>query len=364
MKIKGWHLIVLAITIFFLDFFTLGNRSVIDNPITNQIANVIGILCVLVFIFGVIKALLDFSSKIKVTKTINRKQEEEQGIRATGVEIGLRRLLAILQLIIILPMGVLFPIFGWLLALPNLLFVLYLFINRKYHLVFDGFLVILGSLFYFFIFPTNPSYFSLYKSIELTLCPGHIEPFMAFLSPAGPLAITKYFFLLAALFLLAGDIVTRIKVAHKRRLNAISLLIICLVLLLLPFLYVPGVALGHAGNDSVGSTSGFDPWHFKTSNASYNMSYDKTLHTYTFTAEMVNQDGSSSASITTIFVDGEEIPITKENNALRVDNGMIADGKITVAPGQTATITLVSPKPFFVFTLFEGNYHYSTSFIK
>jgi len=71
-----------------------------------------------------------------------------------------------------------------------------------------------------------------------------------------------------------------------------------------------------------------------------------------------------SYSITTIFVDGEEIPITKENSTLRVDNGAIADGKITVAPGQTATITLVSPKSVFVFTLFEGNYHYSTSFIK
>jgi len=92
------------------------------------------------------------------------------------------------------------------------------------------------------------------------------------------------------LFLLAGDIVTRIEVAHKRRLNAISLLIICLVLLLLPF--------------------------------------------------------------------------TKENSALWVDNGVIADGKITVAPGQTAAITLVYPKPVFVFTLFEGKYHYSTSFIK
>lgn len=364
MKIKGWHLIVLAIIIFFLDFFTLGNRSLIDNPITNQIANVIGILCVLVFIFGVIKALHDFTSKSKETKKIDRKQEEEQGIRATGVEIGLRRFLAILQLIIVLPLGVLIPILGWLLALPNLLLGLYLFVNRRYHLVFDAFLVILGSLLYFFTFPINPSYFSLYKNIELTLCPGYIEPFMAFLSPEGPLAITKYFFLLAALFLLAGDIVTRIKVAHKRRLNAMALLIICLVLLLLPFLYVPGVALGQGTGGGAGSTSGVEPSHFETNNASYNMSYDKTLHTYTFTAEMRNQDGSSSASITTIFVDGEEIPITKENSALRVANGVIADGKITVAPGQTATITLVYSKPVFVFTLFEGKYHYSSSFIK
>jgi len=35
-----------------------------------------------------------------------------------------------------------------------------------------------------------------------------------------------------------------------------------------------------------------------------------------------------------------------------------------VEPGQTATIKLVSRKPFYVFNLFEGQFHYSTGFIK
>ena len=361
MKIKSWHLIVLAIIVFFLDLFTLGNRQVVDNQITNQIAVVIALLCILVFLFGVIKTLHDFFLKNKEAKKINREQEEEQGIRATGVEIGFRRMLAILLMISVVPLGVLLPFFGLILGLPNLLLALYLLLNRRYHLVFNCFLVLLGCLFYFVTFPLNPSYFSLYKSIELSACPGLINPIMAFIGPDGPLALTKYFFLTASLFLFTGDIIARLKLAHKRRLNVISLIIICLVLLFLPYLYVPQVALGEATSASSG---GFDPSHFLVYNTQYHMSYDQTLNTYIFTANMVNQDSNSYASITNICVDGKIIPITKENNTLQVDNGVIAGGKILVEPGQTVTIKLVSQKPFYVFTLFEGKFHYSTNFIK
>ena len=94
------------------------------------------------------------------------------------------------------------------------------------------------------------------------------------------------------------------------------------------------------------------------------MTYDQTLNIYTYTANMANQDGNSSASITNICVDGNIIPITKENNMLQVDNGVIADGKISVAPGQTAVIKLVSQQPFYAITLFEGLFRYSTSFLR
>ena len=366
MKIKSWYLIVLGIIVFLLDFFTLGNRQVIDNPITNKIAFIIGLLCVFVFLYGIIKTLHDFFSKKKnkEAEKIEREQEEKQGIRATGVEIGLRKLLAILLIISVLPLGVLLPVFGLILGLPNLLLALYLLSNRRYHFVFNCFLVLLGCLFYFVMFPGNVSYFSLYKSIELSVCPGLINPIMGFIISAGLLALTKYFFLLASLFLFVGDIITRLKIAHKRRLNVISLIIICLVLFFLPYLYVPRIALGEATNGGTGSSSGIAPSHFLTNNASYNMSYDQTLNTYIFTAKMVNQDSNNSASITNICVDGKIIPITKENNTLQVDNGVITGGKISAAPGQTATIILVSPKPFFVCTLFEGKYRYLTSFIK
>jgi len=80
MKIKGWHLIVLAIIVFFLDFFTLGNRQVVDNQITSQIALVIAVLCVLLFLFGVVKTLHDLLSKNKAANKIIR-EEEEQGLK-------------------------------------------------------------------------------------------------------------------------------------------------------------------------------------------------------------------------------------------------------------------------------------------
>ena len=362
MKIKSWHLIVLAIIVLFLDFFTLGNRQVIDNQVTNQITSIIALLCVLVFLFGVIKSIYDLFSQNKGAEKIKREQEEEQGIKATGVETGLRKLLAILLIISVLPQSVLLPILGLILSLPNLLLALYLLLNRRYHLVLNCFLVLLGCFFYFVSFSVNKSYFSLYKTMELSACPGLINPLMTFISSLGLLALNKYFFLTASLFLLTGGIIARLKLAHQRRLNVISLIIINLVLFLLPFLYVPQVALGEGMGG--GTSSGFEQSHFLTNNASYHMSYDQTLNSYTFTANMVNQDSNSSASITNICVDGKIIPITKENNKLQVDNGVIAGGIISVAPGQTALIKLVSQKPFYTFTLFEGKILYSTSFIR
>jgi hypothetical protein len=358
LKIKSWQLIVLAIIVFILDFFTLGNRRVIDNLITNQIAFVIGLLCVLVFLFGVIKTLRDLFIKNREVGKTKRKQEEEQGISASGVEIGLRRLLGILLLLITVPLMILMPISGLLLGLPNLILGLYLLLNRRYHLIFNCLLVLPGCILYFVTFSGNPSYFSLYKNMELYACPGLISPIMPFISAAGPLVVTKYLFLTAALFLLTGEIITRLKLSHKSSANVISFLIISLALFFLPFLYIPQVALGGGRG---GGTSGDDPSHFKLSNQ---MSYDQTLNTYLFTASMVNQDSNNSASITNICVDGKIFPITKENSMLQIDNGMIADGKITVAPGQTAVVKLVSQKPFYVFKLFEGTFSLSTSFIK
>lgn len=69
-----------------MDFFTLGNRQVVDNQITNQIAVFIALLCVLVFLFGVIKTLYDFFSKNKEAKKINREREEEQGLKYMSEE--------------------------------------------------------------------------------------------------------------------------------------------------------------------------------------------------------------------------------------------------------------------------------------
>lgn len=315
------------------------------------------------------KTLHDFLSRNREANKISRQQEEEQGLRATGVEIGLRRLLAILLIMTALPVVVLVPFLGLILELPNLLLALYLLLNRRYHLVLDCLLVCLGCLGYFVSFSLGsfslgPNYFSLYRHMALYACPGLINPLMPVIDTAGPLAVTRLFPLLASLFLFAGDIITRLKTAHKRRLNAVSLVVIVLVLVSLPFLFVPRVALGQATGGGTSSASGKEPSHFRTNDGSYHMSYDRAFDTYTFTAEMANQDSNNPASITNICVDGRIIPITEENSMLQVDNGVVADGRISVAPGQTATIKLMSPKAFYVFRLLEGGYSYSASFLR
>ncbi len=362
MKIKNWHLIILATIVFFLDFFTLGNRNVVaNNHITNSIAFIIGLICILIFLFGVVKTLHDFFQKNKETNTIKREKEEEQGIGATGVEVGLRRLLAILLTLSAVPLIIFLSYLGLIVSLPNLLLALYLLLNRRHHLIFDGLLTVFGGSGYFFPF-FGISIFSLYKNIELSVCPG-LTSMKDVLAVNIMFGLIKFFLLPVALFLFTGDIIARLKLTHKRVLNVISLIIICLASLSLPFLYVPRVSLGEATNGGTGGGTG-PLQHFSAWNTQFNMSYDEALGSYIFTAKMPNQDSNNSASITNICVDGKIIPITKENNMLQVDNGVIAVGKISVAPGQTAVIKLISQKPFYAISLFEGVFHYSNSFLR
>ena len=284
MRIKGWHLIGLAAVVFLLDFFTLGNRNVIDNQIADIIAFIIGLICVLVFLFGIIKTLCALFSKNTGTEKVKREQEHEQGNRATGVEIGFRRILAGLLIISVVPANVLFPIIGLIITLPFLLLALYLLFNRQYHLIFNCFLVLPGCLYYFVNFNilpllSNQSYFSFNKIIELSACPGLIDPKTTLLTQIIFNSIPQYLFFTASLFLLAANIIARLKLAHKTRLNVVALFIICLVLLFLPFLYVPQVALG----DAMSGGTGGQPLSFFVTNKSFHMSYDQALNTYIYT---------------------------------------------------------------------------------
>jgi len=354
MKIKGWHLIVLAVFIFLLDFFTLGNRQVIDNQVTNTIAFVIGLLCVFTFLFGIIKTVHDIFSQRKVVDKIKIEQEEKQGSRATRVEIRLRKLVGVLLIVSVSPLLLFGPYI--ILGLPNLFLALYLLLNRRYHLVFDGLLVSIGCVGFYL------NNLTLYKKIELSICPGLINTNEILIVNVIP-GLMTYLFLLVPLFLFMGDIIARLKLTHKERLSVLSLITILLVLLIIPYLYTPRVALGEAtGGGTGGGKGGLQ--HFSAWNTQFIMSYDQNLKSYIFTAQMPNQDTSNTSSITNICVDGNLIPITKENSMLQVDNGVITDGKISVAPGQTATVRLVSKKPFYVVSLFEGIFHYLNIFFK
>ncbi|MBU0535121.1 MAG: hypothetical protein ABIJ82_03020 [Patescibacteria group bacterium] len=354
MKIKDWHLIGLSVFIFFLDLLTLGNRQVIDNQVTNKIAFVIALLCVFTFLFGIIKTVRNIFSHRKVVDKIKIEQEEKQGSRATGVEIRLRKLVGVLLIVSVSPLLLFGPYI--ILGLPNLFLALYLLLNRRYHLLFDGLLVFIGCVGFYL------NNLTLYKKIELSVCPGLININEILIVNVIPGLITSLF-LLAPLFLFVGDIIARLKLAHKERLCVISLITIVLALLFLPFLHTPRVALGEAtGGGTGGGKGGLQ--HFSAWNTQFLMSYDQTLKSYIFTAQMPNQDSNNSSSITNICVDGNLISITKENDMLQVDNGVISDGKISVAPGQTATIKLVSQKPFYVVSLFEGIFHYLNSFLK
>lgn len=72
MRNRGWLLIVIAVIILIVDVFTLGNRQVIDNPMTNQLALAIALICILLFFIGVFKTIYDFFSRRKKANKFSR----------------------------------------------------------------------------------------------------------------------------------------------------------------------------------------------------------------------------------------------------------------------------------------------------
>lgn len=316
---------LLAFVILIIDFLTLGNINLFQSPIVGKIAFGIAVLCVLMFLFGIIKTINNFN-----------------------------RFIAVLLILSAIPVIVLLPLIGIILCLPVFALALYLFFNKKHHLYLDGLLTIVGIYLYF------KNFFLLYKQIELSLCLGLIG-IKELLITSGIGGLIIFLCFLVSLFLFIGDIFAHSKFAQKKYFNLISFLSLGLIFLILPFLYIPRVSLGEA--TSGGTGGGVGPLqHFSAWNTQFIMSRDSNSN-YVFTAQMPNQD-DKPASITDICVDGKLISLTKDNEMLRVDNGIIADSKITVAAKQTAVIKLISSKPFYVISLFEGIFHYVNGFLK
>jgi hypothetical protein len=60
MKVRVWHLIMIATGIFSLYLFIFGNQEFIDNPITNKTTQVAVVAFVLLFLISFIKTMYDF----------------------------------------------------------------------------------------------------------------------------------------------------------------------------------------------------------------------------------------------------------------------------------------------------------------
>ena len=343
LKIKSWHLIVSAIIVFFLDFFTLGNRHVIDNQITNKIAFVIGLLCVLVFLFGIIKTLHDFFQKNKepVCKIGGHKihpgNEKEQRL-ASVTETIIRRLFGFILLITTI------PFFLNIITLPTIIifltFAIYCLKSRRYRLVWEIFWVVLALLIYFVsIPPIGWGVYPALKATRLSLDTGGI-----YLFGGAPLI-----FCTLALFLLGSDLTSRFKKISQTAWHNILPIILFLLAAayfgLSPFISKIVVEPGYGSFTRGGSGGGIE----KSPSPELIFDQQQNLWTYNFQMENNLQD---EAEIEKIFGDKSEIPLSIGEN-IKIEGAVFANGKILIKPGQKAVITILSPKPLGIIT-FQG----------
>ena len=80
-------MIIFAAAIFLLDFLTLGNRNLIDNPLINKIAGIVALICVLILFIGVIVSINILLKKIERKKTATRSLDFVVVFVRTGMRI-------------------------------------------------------------------------------------------------------------------------------------------------------------------------------------------------------------------------------------------------------------------------------------
>ncbi len=157
MKIRSWHLIIGSIVLFLLDFLILANTTIFPNQQMKGISTVIALACALIFAVGIVWAIFEpISKRIKsrpaaATVTPPAKAPEKSQFALTTLEIVFNRLFAVLLILSAVPL-ILNP-----LAIPTIvifiIFSLFLWFGKKYHLFANIIFLIFASGIYFIQIP-------------------------------------------------------------------------------------------------------------------------------------------------------------------------------------------------------------------
>jgi len=364
MKRIGLYLILGAIVLAVLDFLIPGNSNFLaPSKQLDLITLIVLIVAGLLFLIGLIKLIRDlFLSKWLEKRHEKIKQEIAVGERATHGERVIRIILAILTALLVVPISVLVPFLGIIISIPNILLALYLLLSRRHHLIINTLLFLIGVYLCFF---SGNNFFQSYKMAELSSTPGFGEANALMQLLLGILSVGgKFLFMLAASWLVLGDILVKIKnqiFSRTRGLaNFASLLVLAIILLLLPYVYQPKVKLGQG---SGGGTSGNGASHFAMNNMSTDMAYDQNSRQYVFTATLENAT-DQTGPIVRIVVDGQDLEISPSNKNLTIANGTVSNNLIEIAAGQTGILKIFSAKPFYCISLLEKDFRYSNCFLK
>jgi len=172
MKLRPAYLIVCSVIIFLLNFLILANKTIFpENTIDGFLVVVIAFVCALVFISGIIWAIIkSISGKIKVVAPVTtvastKPMSTPDKSSLTLIEIIFNRLFAFLLIlstvpyllnIFTIPTIILFVIFG-----------LFLWFGKKYHLFMNIIFLIFALGVYFIPLPIGWGFFRGLKEFRL-----------------------------------------------------------------------------------------------------------------------------------------------------------------------------------------------------
>jgi len=160
MKLRPAYLIISSVIVFLLDFLILANKTIFpNNTMDGFIVVAIAFVCVLVFLSGVIWAIVkSISGKTKnvasnTTTTSTKSMSTPDRFSLTSKEIMFNRLFAVLLIVSTVPLLL------NILNIPTMvlftLFALFLFFSKKYHLFINIIFLVFALGVYFVPLPID-----------------------------------------------------------------------------------------------------------------------------------------------------------------------------------------------------------------
>lgn len=331
---RGYHLMLLAVFIFILDFFTLGNRVFINNMGIQQAAFLVLLACIIIFIIGLIKTIREFAGRAhreemadkragKATNS-NNKKTEPRAISDTVIRFFIAALLflsaiPLLLNLITLPMIVLAVVVS-----------IYLIASKSHHLSFEIFIFILtialvalfgGSLF------------------------NGIKGLLLYAPPSSNSLIGLFIFLPAFIvllvstsYLLLQNILLRLNFPFFRNHPSLTnfSILLAIIFVIFALLFARNIEL-KPGNYLIYDGS------MTKQEALLEISSDSE---FTYTLKETNP-GDRPMNILRIFGNKEEIDL----NSPALERAVINDSKIVIPPNSTAEIIILTSRPFYIITV-------------
>ncbi|MFH0831528.1 MAG: hypothetical protein V1886_01525 [archaeon] len=317
---RGYHLMLLAVSIIVLDFFTLGNKALMNKIQVQPAASIIFFASVLTFIIGLIKTIIEF---VGGAINANDKKIEPRAIS----DIIIRSFIAVLLFLSAIPLLL------NLITLPIIILAvvvsIYLIASKSHHLSFEivSFIlaIVLAAGFGWGLFRE-------FKGILFYAPPLNQSLIGFFLF--GP---SLMFLLISTSYLLLQGIASRAKPPFFRNHPALAnfSILFAIVLVFSAFVFMKNID-ARPGNYFV----------YDSSMTKQEVLLEMSGNNFTYTLKETNSD-DKPMNILRIFGNKEDLDL----NSLALEGAEINDSKIIVPSHTTAKIIIPTSSPIYIITV-------------